>query len=59
MRVTDYDPMCGELAEYFLADVEGPEADVSELAIAIQQAIEDWFSANPPGHAIKKAAEGR
>jgi hypothetical protein len=43
-----YDTKCYELAEYFLQDgpFKGHEPAISNLAEAIQQAIEDWFIYN-------------
>ena len=39
-----HDPRCYELAQYFLDDQAGAdEADMSALAEAIQQAIEQWI----------------
>lgn len=55
--VKTYDPKCGELAEHFLSDLwRDPPKGVfpksladeksrcEDLALHIQQAIEDWFS---------------
>jgi hypothetical protein len=55
VTVTLYDPRCHELAEHFLGDDERTsEADherrIQSLALAIQQAVEDWCEAEPaPG----------
>jgi len=39
-----YDEKCLDLAQYFLADVAHPPVDEAELAQAIQDAIENWFT---------------
>lgn len=38
-----YDTKCGELAEYFLADLEHEPEEVASLAQDIQDQIERWF----------------
>jgi hypothetical protein len=38
-----YDSRCGDLAEVFLEDEHGTEAEIAELAQCIQDAIEDWL----------------
>lgn len=38
-----YDPKCGELAAYFLADLEHQPEEVEWLAQDIQDQIERWF----------------
>lgn len=51
--VKTYDEKCGELAEHFLSDdppkgvfpasLADEQARVKDLALHIQQAVEDWF----------------
>jgi hypothetical protein len=50
MSVKTYDPACYELAEHFLQDVPFGNPDETsydqachDLALTIQQAVEDWF----------------
>jgi hypothetical protein len=38
-----YDPKCRDLAEYFLADEEHSQEEVTWLAQEIQDSIERWF----------------
>ena len=47
--VRNYDQKCYALAEHFLQDEPGlnSEAGRADLAMAIQQSVEDWFFANP------------
>jgi hypothetical protein len=52
-----YDSRCGDLAEVFLEDEHGTEAEVAELAQCIQDAIEDWFEARTFARA--EATEGK
>lgn len=45
-RAATYDPRCYELAEYFLRNEPGQHDTIrnqQELALAIQQAIEDYL----------------
>jgi hypothetical protein len=48
--VRNFDQRCHDLACIFLADDPplNTPARQDDLALAIQQAIEDWFSMNPP-----------
>jgi hypothetical protein len=39
-----YDQACFDLAEYFLIDEPRLQDKCSDLATAIQQAVEDWFA---------------
>lgn len=64
MSVKTYDPACYELAEHFLKDQPISEHSTPyeqachDLALTIQQAVEDWFfmdgmaeaSTMPPAH---------
>lgn len=47
-----HDSECNRLAETFLADIGRAErldmALIASLALAIQQAVEDWFADNQP-----------
>lgn len=43
-----YDPKCEELARHFAQDEALSEAQVSDLADAIQAAVEAWFLLAPP-----------
>jgi hypothetical protein len=47
MKSLGYDPECDKLSRYFLGefDVENHPRLVSELAQVIQDAIEDWITA--------------
>jgi len=55
--VKTYDPKCGDLAEHFLSDfppngiypksLADEKARVDDLALHIQQAVEDWFNDFP------------
>jgi hypothetical protein len=51
MTVKTYDPACYELAEHFLEPSDFPaavyRARCHSLALAIQQAVEDWFEDEP------------
>lgn len=49
-----YDPECYELADHFLAPA--PEADVSALAQAIQDAVDDWLARGERPSAARRAA---
>ena len=59
MTVKTYDSKCYELAEWFLDEAEelNTKSRRHDLALTIQQAIEDWFESardnyeppNPPG----------
>ena len=54
MSKKTYDPACYELAEHFLKDEPISEHSTPyeqachDLALTIQQAIEDWFLPAPP-----------
>jgi hypothetical protein len=39
-----YDQACFDLAEYFLIDEPSLQEHCSDLAIAIQHTVEDWFA---------------
>jgi hypothetical protein len=39
-----YDSKCYDLAEHFLPN-DAPKSTLNRLAIAIQDAVEDWFAA--------------
>ncbi len=41
-----FDPQCQELAEHFLQHEVADVGRVKSLAIAIQQAVEDWYLDN-------------
>lgn len=52
MAKKSYDTKSGDLAEHFLQDEKTNQDDVAklrreQLAIAIQEAVETWFSDNP------------
>jgi hypothetical protein len=49
MTVKTYDGKCADLAGHFLEndrDAVFDASDVESLALAIQQAVEDWFELN-------------
>lgn len=52
-----YDPCSDDLARHFLQDEPSDADRVHRLAIAIQQAVEDWFAENPAKATV--AGEGR
>ena len=50
MKLKSCDPSCYALAEHFMADepwLAQQPARTAELASHIQEAIEDWFAAQP------------
>ena len=58
MAVKTYDPACETLAEHFLQD--GNPNDHyrrDSLAVAIQQAVEDWFEDHAPIISVKDVRE--
>ena len=44
MAAKTYDVRCGELAEHFLQDEPDLRDRAKELALHIQEAIEDWIA---------------
>ena len=49
-KIKSFDPACYALAEHFMTDepwLAQQPARTAELASHIQEAIEDWFAAQP------------
>ena len=62
MSVKTYDPACYELAEHFLKDEPASEHSTPyeqachDLALTIQQAVEDWFVQPAPINDVAQRA---
>ena len=60
--VTLYDPRCHDLAEHFLGDDDVPpvenEQRMQSLALAIQQAVEDWIGNEEAARSDNGASTG-